>query len=121
MSRLQLTKAQRMAVYAKMHGHCAYCGTTLRPEDMQVDHVTPLARGGSDTFDNMFPACRSCNHYKHTLTVERFRKALEQMPAVLLNNSATFRNAARFGLIIQGAARVVFFFERAESEEHPNG
>lgn len=116
MNRLKLTKAQRLIVYEKMHGHCAYCGTEIWPEDMQADHVVPLANGGADTLDNMFPACRSCNHYKHTLTVEKFREAVERMPAVLLRDSVTFKNAVRFGLVVQGVTRVVFYFERIERE-----
>lgn len=40
---------------------CGYCGAT---EDIQVDHVVPLARGGKHEIDNLAPACRSCNASK---------------------------------------------------------
>lgn len=30
-----------------------------------------LRKGGADALDNMLPACRSCNHYKGSLTVEK--------------------------------------------------
>lgn len=65
--RRKLTKDERMAVYKKTNGHCAYCGCELEYKDMQVDHVIPIngwSEQGEDTLDNMLPACRSCNHYK---------------------------------------------------------
>lgn len=59
--RRKLTKDERMAVYEKTNGHCAYCGCELEYKDMQVDHVIPIngwSEQGSDTLDNMLPACR---------------------------------------------------------------
>ena len=40
--RRKLTKDERMAVYEKTNGHCAYCGCELEYKDMQVDHVIPI-------------------------------------------------------------------------------
>lgn len=42
---------------------CAYCGATV---DMTVDHVVPLARGGTHSAENLVAACRPCNSSKHT-------------------------------------------------------
>jgi 5-methylcytosine-specific restriction endonuclease McrA len=41
---------------------CAYCGST---EKITIDHVVPLARGGSNYIENIVPACLSCNCRKH--------------------------------------------------------
>lgn len=113
--RRHLAEEERRAVYDKMDGHCAYCGCELRYEDMQVDHVVPLegwSEKGTDTLDNMLPACRPCNHYKSRSTLEGFRSMVEHMPAVLRRDSATFRNAERFGLVVSNPHKVVFYFER---------
>lgn len=40
---------------------CAECGTT---EDLTVDHVLPLARGGRSELSNVQTLCRSCNGIK---------------------------------------------------------
>lgn len=37
---------------------CAVCGSH---EDMHLDHIIPLARGGSHGIGNLQPLCRSCN------------------------------------------------------------
>ncbi len=113
--RRRLSKAGRQEVYDKCGGHCAYCGCELAYKDMQVDHVIPLdgwSEKGSDTLDNMLPACRSCNHYKSRSTLDGFRKMLEDMPAVLMRDSVTYRNAVRFGMVIPNPKPVVFYFEK---------
>lgn len=35
---------------------------------LQIDHVTPISRGGSDTEDNLCLACELCNQYKWAKT-----------------------------------------------------
>lgn len=105
----------RQLVYAKCSGHCAYCGCILEYKDMQVDHVVPLngwSEQGDDNYENMLPACRSCNHYKSRSTLDGFRKMLEAMPDTLMRDSTTYKNAVRFGLVIPRKQKVVFFFEK---------
>ena len=75
--RRKLSRNERIALFDKTHGHCAYCGCELRFADMQVDHVVPIngwGEQGSDSLDNMLPACRSCNHYKSRSTLEGHNK-----------------------------------------------
>lgn len=118
--RRKLSKPERLEVYQKMNGHCAYCGCDLKFEDMQVDHVVPLngySQQGADTLDNMLPACRSCNHYKSRMPLELFRKMLEKMPDTLMRDSVTYKNAVRYGLVIQNWHPVVFYFEKNEMKE----
>ncbi|AYR01168.1 HNH endonuclease [Mycobacterium phage LeMond] len=50
---------------------CAACGLPidyeahhLDPLSFQIDHITPLARGGSDTLDNIQAMHRMCNRDK---------------------------------------------------------
>lgn len=119
--RRRLTKAERKAVYNKMEGHCAYCGCDLKFEDMQVDHVVPLngwSKQGTDTLDNMLPACRSCNHYKSIMDIETFRAMVENMTVALARDSVTYKNAVRFGLVIPNPHPVKFYFERLDGEHH---
>lgn len=100
---------------AMTNGRCAYCGCKLEYKDMQVDHVIPIngwSEQGEDTLDNMLPACRSCNHYKSRSTLEGFRKMVENMPAVLMRDNVTYKNAVRFGLVTPTPHPVKFYFEQ---------
>lgn len=113
--RRKLSKADRLKVYQKCGGHCAYCGASLRYEDMQVDHVIPINgwnQSGPDTHDNMLPACRSCNHYKAQSPLESFRRMIEAQPKVLQRDSTTYQIAVRYGLVIPAPRPVEFYFER---------
>lgn len=112
--RCRLSMDERRTVYDLTGGRCAYCGESITFEDMQVDHVVPLRKGGADTLQNMLPACRSCNHYKSTLTVEQFRQSVARMPAVLERDSSTYRTAVRFGLVWPLPKPVTFYFEQCE-------
>lgn len=56
-------------------GRCAYCGG-MGP--LQPDHRTPLARGGTNTIENILPACGRCNRKKHLMTEAEFRARLEE-------------------------------------------
>lgn len=55
------------------HGRCWYCGNTLDLQTWTIDHVVPLAEGGSYEIDNLAPACRRCNRIKSANDIEYFR------------------------------------------------
>lgn len=44
------------------HGYkCAHCESS---ENIEIDHIVPIALGGTNTIDNVQPLCRSCNSSK---------------------------------------------------------
>jgi len=45
-------------------GLCHYCGKIFLPEDLTMDHIVPLARGGKSTKGNTIPSCKQCNTSK---------------------------------------------------------
>lgn len=50
------------AAIVEAWGACAYCGSLAGP--FQKDCVLPISRGGRYTYENVVPACRSCNASK---------------------------------------------------------
>ena len=65
------TYVEWLDLVAQYDGRCAYCGDSETPLD--ADHRVPLSRGGSNSIENLLPACRTCNLRKHTLTDDEFR------------------------------------------------
>jgi 5-methylcytosine-specific restriction endonuclease McrA len=56
---------------------CAYCYQRFPVDQLTVDHMIPVSRGGTNTIDNLVPACRSCNSRKWTKTpLEMLQKGL---------------------------------------------
>jgi len=45
-------------------GICYYCGKKFPPEELTMDHLIPLIRGGKSIKANLVPSCKSCNHSK---------------------------------------------------------
>lgn len=37
---------------------CAYCGST---ENLEIDHIKPVAKGGTNNFENLQILCKQCN------------------------------------------------------------
>ena len=120
--RRSFTKAERLAVYEKTNGHCAYCGAEIEMRQMQVDHVISIEfPDSSNDLINLLPACRSCNNYKSTFSIEKFREMIERWPSVLMRDSVTFRNAVRFGMVEPDfEKRITFYFEDIGIEIAPN-
>ncbi len=114
--RRKLSTKERKAVYDKCHGHCAYCGCEIAFRGFNVEHMTPLSNGGNDTFDNMLPACRSCNHYKGTIDLEGFRTYLGGLHDRMLRDNVNYRTLDRYKLIANDPAPVKFYFKKLMKE-----
>src|SRR5947208_8432513 len=66
--RVKLTRGE---VFARDRHTCQYCGR--QPADRTRDDIGPLHRGGSDSWDNLVAACKSCNHRKGGKTPDEAR------------------------------------------------
>jgi 5-methylcytosine-specific restriction endonuclease McrA len=54
----------------KWQRRCMYCGVTNAP--LQIEHIIPRSRGGSDRVSNLTLACAACNQRKGSQTAEEF-------------------------------------------------
>lgn len=59
-----LSKGLSKKLFRLQKGKCPCCGEPLG-ENYHMDHVVPLALGGSNTDDNMQLLRQRCNHQKH--------------------------------------------------------
>lgn len=70
-------------VISKSFGNCWYCGVQLTNSlehlgDGQIDHQTPRCQGGSNAFENLVLACRTCNcELKGGRNLEEFRQYMQ--------------------------------------------
>lgn len=71
---------KRKILYDKQCGKCAICGRQLQIDDririedyLTVDHILPVARGGSNRMDNLQGLCWECNHEKQDYYMEEDR------------------------------------------------
>lgn len=48
--------------------HCYYCNVSIQREDVTMDHIVPISRGGKSSKGNLVPCCHPCNEQKRSLT-----------------------------------------------------
>lgn len=65
-------------LYDQQEGCCFYCGKELNAQ-YELDHRTPLSRGGTDWPENLCCACDWCNRRKHMKTAEEFMEYLTNL------------------------------------------
>jgi 5-methylcytosine-specific restriction endonuclease McrA len=58
-----ITRALRGQILRRDHYQCTHCGSRYA---LQVDHIVPRARGGTNEVSNLRTLCRSCNLYQAT-------------------------------------------------------
>jgi len=51
----------RRNVYKRDGNRCQYCGKKFKSEDLNLDHVIPVSRGGKDSWYNVVCSCVPCN------------------------------------------------------------
>lgn len=77
----------------KWHRTCAYCGAHNVP--LQVEHIHPKAKGGSDRVSNLALSCQSCNQRKGARPVVEFLKDRpDTLEKVLAQAKAPLKDAA---------------------------
>ena len=69
-----------------------------------------------DVIENMAPSCFSCNSYKHSMSLETFRKQVGLLVERLNKSFTQYKIAKRFGLIEEKQNPVVFYFETLLTE-----
>jgi hypothetical protein len=63
------SKRVRFAVLLRDNFTCRYCGAKAPDVTVQVDHVIPRVRGGTNALSNLVTACESCNQGKSDLAL----------------------------------------------------
>ena len=109
---------QRIKVWQKYNKHCAYCGKEIEYKDMQIDHKQPIAyapfphdkNSEVNSFGNLMPSCRRCNHYKRAKTLEGFRRLMKTLHE-RIKNQYTAKVAIDYGIITVKPFDGIFYFE----------
>jgi 5-methylcytosine-specific restriction endonuclease McrA len=60
-------------------GRCHYCGQTFPADQLTMDHLVPIIRGGKSSRGNVVPACKECNNRKKYLLPVEWEVYLEKV------------------------------------------
>ena len=92
---MPVSKRLRFEVLRRDNHACRYCGATAPAAALTVDHVIPVALGGTDDPANLVAACSECNGGKSSASPDA---------AVIADVSA---DAVRWGQAIREAAEIL--------------
>lgn len=62
-----ISSTARYAVLHRDNNRCIACGLTAKETQLQVDHIIPFSKGGSNNIDNLQTLCVDCNRGKSNL------------------------------------------------------
>ena len=70
MSSRRPTARDKDKVARRARGYCEYCKSRAEfsPDTFSIEHVVPVARGGSHDLSNLALSCQGCNNRKFTST-----------------------------------------------------
>jgi len=72
---------------------CAYCGAKNVP--LQIEHIQPRSKGGSNRISNLTLACQCCNQQKGATSIEDFlRKQPERLKRIQAQAKRPLKDAA---------------------------
>jgi len=72
------SKKQREAIFRRDDYECQRCGSEY---NLRVDHIKPIAKGGTNTQDNMQTLCEPCNSAKGDKTICYLDPNLDEVTA----------------------------------------
>lgn len=113
----------------KWHRTCAYCGAENVP--LQVEHIHPKSKGGSNRISNLTLACEPCNKKKDALPIEVFlakkpdvlkrilaqaKKPLSDAAAVNATRNALFDAMLKTGLPVETGTGAQTKFNRTQQK-----
>ena len=74
----------RDSVYKRDNYTCQYCGVV--GGILEVDHIVPFSKGGSEDMNNLITSCKTCNR-------EKYNKTPEEANMTIINDPRGEKNA----------------------------
>lgn len=111
----------------KFNRKCVYCGASNIP--LQIEHVVPRAKGGSDRISNLTLACNDCNQIKGKLSIDEFlvnkpmllkkiksqlKQPLKDAAAVNATRWELWRRLKELGLLVECGSGALTKFNRTK-------
>lgn len=80
----------RKNIFTRDGFRCLYCGAKAPRVTLELEHIIPKSRGGSNAWDNVCAACHACNQRKADKTPEEAGMKLIHRPLPATINTSRF-------------------------------
>jgi 5-methylcytosine-specific restriction endonuclease McrA len=82
--RLAISKKIRFDVFKRDSFQCQYCGQLPPKVVLEIDHIHPVSKGGTNHVDNLITACFDCNRGKSNGLIESAPMSFNEKTEILL-------------------------------------
>ncbi len=106
---MTFSKSKRNTIVEIFNGRCAYCGELSGA--LHIDHKIPKSKGGTNSLDNLYPACSNCNCFKSDKNIEEFRIKILTQINKFLNTTPYMKIAINSKIIKIKKGDIKFYFE----------
>lgn len=80
---MPLSKKIRFEIFKRDSFKCGYCGGQPPEVVLEVDHITPVSKGGDDDINNLITACFDCNRGKTNIELDKIPSSVNENLEVL--------------------------------------
>jgi len=77
LGKLPPARSHRNRLYGEQVGNCEGCGQHFQVQNLEVDHIIPRSKGGTDHIENLQLLCGSCNRIKGNRGMEYLKVKLQ--------------------------------------------
>ena len=77
LGKLPRPASHKMTLYGEQAGNCEGCGEHFQIQHLEIDHIIPRSKGGTDHIENLQLLCGSCNKIKGNRGMEYLRAKLQ--------------------------------------------
>ena len=74
----RISKRDKKILYERQNGRCNGCKGKYDIKDLEIDHIVPKSRGGSDDLENLQLLCGHCNRTKGPGTMKQLYEKLRK-------------------------------------------
>lgn len=96
MNRKPIGKKLRFEILKRDSFTCCYCGSKPPKVVLEIDHIMPYSKGGSDRIENLITSCFDCNRGKSNIELSSIPLSLAEKAAIESEKLEQYRMYMRF-------------------------
>jgi len=74
----KFNKKIRFEVFKRDNFTCQYCGKTPPSVTLEIDHIRPVSKKGTNNINNLVTACFDCNRGKTNIELDKLPNTINQ-------------------------------------------
>jgi hypothetical protein len=87
---MAITKKIRFEVFKRDGFTCQYCGKHPPETTLEIDHIKPKSKNGSDDINNLITSCFDCNRGKSNIELKIIPNSLNENKEILIEREKQY-------------------------------